>query len=292
MTEIVDSRALRRHIEKCVGDLPAMPNVVARVVALTDDPASTAAELQEVVATDQALTAKVIRVVNSAYYGLNPGVTSIRHAVQILGMRHLRNLTLSLAAMSLVKARAPHMVEHQNDFWRHSLGVGVAAAAIAERAKQRRDVVDDVLTGGLLHDLGRLFLLGYFFELFRRTMERSLGDGVPICTAEQGLMGIDHAEIGMLMARHWDFPEVLVTMIQHHHGPVPTNEYYPHVASVHLADCLMLRLDEGRFATDTPPDPSAVSWADLTAEAGDALIEEVRLKMARAEEMLGLNSVA
>lgn len=269
-----------------------MPEVVTRVVELTDNPESAAAELQQVVSNDQALVGKILRVVNSAYYGTPSTVTSINHAVMILGMRQLRNLVLSLAAMSLVKARAPYMMEYQRAFWRHSLGVGSAAVSIARKRKVESKIVDDLFTGGLLHDVGRLFLLGYFYPSFVRATEISVIDGVPLWKVEQGLLGMNHTEIGGMLAEKWNFPPALSAMIRHHHGPLPEDDLFVPVACVHLGDYVMGRIEEKPEYMMESPDDRAMAWADFGEPEVEEIIASVRENIKDAEELLGMMPAA
>ena len=118
----VDKSALRKYIERSLQDLPPLPPVVAKILELTERPDSTASELDRLISSDPAMTAKILRVVNSAYYGLSNQVGTTTHAIVILGFRQIQNLVLSMAAMSLVKSRSPHMASTQMRFWKHSYG--------------------------------------------------------------------------------------------------------------------------------------------------------------------------
>ena len=282
----IDKEALRLHVNRCVGDLPALPDVVARVLELTDSKTSTAGDLERVISTDQALAGKILRVVNSAFYGSAGKVSTISHAVMVLGVKQLRNLTLSVAAMSLVKARMPHMAEHQKEFWRHSLGTGAGAAAIARRLDLGRDVADEAFTGGLLHDLGRLFLLGYFFSFFSETMMLSAQKGIPTREAEQELLGIDHAEIGVMLGNHWHFPPPLLAVIERHHGPLGDDEHFPLCACVHIGDSLTSNLDAHELAEVSPVLPEALAWSKLTPEAMAEISAEIAEKIRDSEEFV------
>jgi putative nucleotidyltransferase with HDIG domain len=288
MAKIADPEAMRAHIDRTVGDLPALPTVVSRVLTLTDDPNSTAAELQKVVSSDQALCGKIVRVVNSAFYALPAPVASISHAVMILGMRQLRNLTLSLAAMSLVKARGSRMAEHQSRFWHHSFAVGAAARAIAQQKRPGSDVEDDAFTGGLLHDLGRLFLLGYFSDFYEQISNYSSEEHVSILSAERNLIGIDHMEIGSRLASHWNFPPSLSTIIATHHDPALATEHYDLVACVHVADHLVTVMGGPEADGSSEIDRSAAVWASLTPKDIEALRRATDEAVQFAEELMGL----
>ncbi|GMV37364.1 MAG: hypothetical protein AMXMBFR61_18720 [Fimbriimonadales bacterium] len=276
----VDKEALRLHVNRCVGDLPALPDVVARVLELTDSKTSTAGDLERVISTDQALAGKILRVVNSAFYGAAGKVSTISHAVMVLGVKQLRNLTLSVAAMSLVKARMPHMAEHQMEFWRHSLGTGAGAAAVARKLDLGRDVADEAFTGGLLHDLGRLFLLGYFFTFFSETALLAAQEDITVDEAERELLGLDHAEIGVMLGNHWHFPEPLLAIIERHHGPLGDDEYFPLCACVHIGDNLASTTVSYELSERSRILPEALEWAKLTpedlAEVSDQILEKVR----------------
>lgn len=288
MKELLDHEALKSHIEKSVGDLPALPEVVTKVVGLTDDPNSTANELQAVVSNDQALVSKILRVVNSAYYGTPSTVTSINHAVMILGMRQLRNLVLSLAAMSLVKARAPHMQEHQKAFWAHSFGVGSAAVTVAKRKRVDARTIDDLFTGGLLHDIGRLFLLGYFYDQFAECVRVASERQTGVWHVEKDLIGLTHQEIGAMLGEKWNFPPVLTDIIRHHHGPVPSGDCFVHIACVHLGDYYLGKMEGRPEMGSLPISQEVAEWAGFSDEITEEIIVEVREKVHETEELLGM----
>src|SRR5438477_9307188 len=127
----VDKSALRKYIERSLQDLPPLPPVVAKILELTERPDSTASELDRLISSDPAMTAKILRVVNSAYYGLSNQVGTTTHAIVILGFRQIQNLVLSMAAMSLVKSRSPNMSYTKMRSWKHSYGAAAATTRLA-----------------------------------------------------------------------------------------------------------------------------------------------------------------
>ncbi len=292
MTPPVDHEAFRRHVERSVNDLPAMPTVVSKVIEIADSLDGSAQDVQKIIATDQALTGKVLRVVNSAYYGAAGQISSITQGVMVLGMRQLRNLTLSLAAMSLVKSRAAHMVEHQAAFWRHSFAVGSASMMVGKQARLPQSRLDDVFTGGLLHDLGRLFLLSFFYDLFFATLQMAEERGCTTEQAEKALLGLDHTEIGAMLAAHWKFPEGLLQIIRYHHGPMPQGDYFASVACVHLAEALTDEASEGKAFAEIAILDEVRSWAKLTEDEFTFIQVTVSQQISEAEDMIGLMHAA
>ena len=200
-------------------ELPPLPAVAARVLALADDERASALDLAQVIATDQALTAKLIRISNSAFYGFARRISSVREAVVVLGFRQVRQVALSTSLMNAF--RLPPSVSDAFDidlFWGHSVVVAVAAEAIAKRTRAGRP--EDAFTAGILHDVGRLVLCLLEPDEFREAVTLARDLRQPLDETERLVLGLSHAAVGRALAERWKFPAHLVDAIELHSEPL------------------------------------------------------------------------
>lgn len=292
MTLSVDNRFLRKTIEKALKDLPALPAVVTRVLQETEQPNASAAQVEKLICTDQALTMKVLRVVNSAYYGLSGQVTSLSQAVVILGMQQIRNLVLSVGAVSTMQVRTPRQHETLKQFWLHSFGSAAATQIIAKRKGLPSKDAETAFIGGLLHDIGRLFLFCNFTEIYDDLLLYAEQRAIPVEEAEVTFLGLSHSQVGEEMAKTWRLPSVLGNLIGQHEGPF-TEEDGAMVKAVHLGDYLTKHIycppEAMRLAK---VDPNAMSWLGATAQEFEELRVATEEKVAEASMLFGLLSAA
>ena len=195
-------------------DLPPLPSVVLELVESLGHEELSATQYAAKISRDQALAAKILRLANSSFYGRGRQVRSMAEAITLLGLRTVRG---AVTTAGLACSFRSHPGFDQISFWRHSLGSALCAQALA--AEMRRDDADVAFTVGLLHDIGRLALANAFapayaeVEQWRHDRDCNIGD------AEYAVLGIDHAEIGGLIARQWNFAPAIVDAISQHHVP-------------------------------------------------------------------------
>ena len=191
-------------------DMRPLGAIATRVLELTEGDRFSAHELATVIASDQALSAKMLRLSNSAYYGFPRRISTVRDAVVLLGFRAVRSATL---ASCVIDALPPGQVLDYERFWHFSVSVGMLAELLgrAERIHQ-----DEAFTAGVLHNVGRLALdqrLPQVLQLAVRLAER---DGVPLRDAEAQLLGFTDADLGGALALHWNFPQPLAESVARH----------------------------------------------------------------------------
>jgi len=196
--------------------LPTLPTIIHRLLKLIESPTSTATELSEVISKDQALTARVLKVVNSSFYALRCEVVKVSHAIALLGFVAIKNLALGLGVIDMF-GRGNKEGELDSDaFWEHSLCCATCARLIAERVHYVP--AEEAFVAGLLHDLGKLVM----HEHFRRDLDSAIRvareDMIPLPQAERFFFKIDHAAIGAALAEHWHLPSTLGAAIGGHHA--------------------------------------------------------------------------
>lgn len=245
------SKTLPPALQKAVsgvGEINSLPDVTARIVAVVEDERSTARQVQAVVESDPALAAKLLKVVNSAFYGLPSQVASLERAILMLGLSVVKNLALASAMGQLLKP-GPICGEFQTgDLWRHCVAVGVAARMLAVTAKSTQP--DEAFVAGLVHDIGLIIAQQLFPNQVRSVSEQCLREPQNFCAAEETELGADHQAFGGLLATKWKFPPALRNAIAYHHEPSSLQPEYQKLTSlVYLADTLCCRHQFGFWLT-------------------------------------------
>jgi len=207
---------LERIVER-VQKLPTLPAVANRITNLLNDPTCTATKISEVITTDQSLTARILRLVNSAFYSLCAEVGNVRHAVALLGFRTISQMVISIAVFDVFKEKYGTEFD-RNGFWKHSIGCAVISKIIAQRSRYPKE--DDCFTGGLLHDIGKVVLDQYLHDEMVMVLKAVREKGLSFVDAEQEVLGLNHADIGGQVMKKWNIPLPILAAVQHHHQPV------------------------------------------------------------------------
>jgi putative nucleotidyltransferase with HDIG domain len=212
----VSNSALTRLVSR-IQNLPSLPVVVHRLIEVCKDPNATMMMVEKVIAKDQSLTAKVLKLVNSAFFALSSRVSTIHHAAVILGMDALRNMALAVCTYDSLAGAHASPYFSRRAFWKHAAAVGILAKHLAVAAKYSKP--DEAFVAGLLHDIGKVILDRYFDAEFGRALGLAHTKELPLAQCELEVLGFDHALAGAELARNWNFPPQLVAAIEHHHEP-------------------------------------------------------------------------
>lgn len=223
MIGVMDAASLIESID----ELPPLPAVAARVMAMVEDDTTSASDLAQVLATDQALTAKLIRLSNSAYYGFARQVTTVREAVTLLGFRQVREVAIATSLMNAFKRPVPDPVPDTDGFdldlfWGHSVAVAVAAEVVAKKTRSARP--QDAFTAGILHDIGRLVLRMVRPREFAEAVALARAGAMSLGEAEAETIGLSHQEVGRALGAKWKFPSPLLDAVRLHHDATLTPE--------------------------------------------------------------------
>jgi putative nucleotidyltransferase with HDIG domain len=219
---------------RTIRDLPTMPVVLMRLNRVLQDDAASIEKVGHLIETDQAMSSKILKLVNSAFFGFPSRVSNISHALMILGFNTVRNAAISVSLIDAMRIK-PHVdAFDMKEFLRHTIAVAVAGRHLARKLRMREP--DDAFTAGLLHDIGKLILIQFLPDLFDVVWKRVREDGITFFEAEQKELPLTHADIGAQLARLWQFPDGLVSAIAFHHNlPCPA-EISPTIVAVSLAD--------------------------------------------------------
>lgn len=271
MTEKPRASELKRIVES-VQDLPTLPPVVTRLLSLVHSPDSSARDVEAVLSRDQSLTMKVMRLVNSPFYGYG-NIKSVQQAVVILGFESIRSIALSASVFESFPGKGDDDFDRL-EFWRHALAVGTAARILAKIRRWKE--IEEAFAAGIVHDIGKVVLDEHLPELWRRVLAHARAKKCLVFQAEREVVGFSHAQIGRWLATKWRLPPRHVAAIFYHHQPAFARDATELVAIVHIADILARRLGLGNGGDDLVPplDPEGFKRSGL---------EETDLKHAEAE---------
>lgn len=229
-----------------ISSLPTVPIMANRLVLLLNDPDARPDDVSRVIQYDPALTANVLKAANSSYLGFTQPVTSLTEATVRLGTNWVFQIAVSSLIYSNLKRPAPGYGMSAEETWRHSMAVGIMAEAL--RDQLRLTGVATIFTSALLHDIGKIPLGEFVRDSFPALQELVTTGDASFEEAEQAILGVDHAEIGAMIAEHWRFPEAIADCIRWHHDPEKAPVITPALDLVHAADamCIMEGLGLGR----------------------------------------------
>lgn len=269
-----DRREEILEIIRGTNTLPTLPGVVARLQLLSENRRSTIQEMAQLVSSDQILSARVLRLVNSPSYGFYR-VSTISNALILLGVNVIKSLAVSSSIFEMMEKTGVGL-------WEHSLGAGVAASVIARRLKLPE--VEEISTAALLHDIGKAIIKEKCPRDYIRITDLMARDGVGMRDAERRVLGIDHAEVGEILVRNWNLPDKLSEPVACHHDVARAQAHQMKAAVVHLADVLVKASGFGFSGDDYVPRIQAAAWERLgmTEEDLAAIVEEVEDKLVEA----------
>lgn len=253
MSELTFERVVQQ-----VRQLPSLSAVLHEILLSFDNEDIESAALVNKISCDQGLAARVLRVANSAFYGLSSHVTSIDDAVVVLGFHCVRSLAVAAGIIEqfpLADGKSFSRLE----FWHHATGVGVCARVIAMRVGLNAETA---FTAGLLHDVGRLALDVYFHDEFEQVLTYCAKQDGEMLEAEWETLGMTHASIGFEMAKQWKFPLPIQLAIRDHHHP-DSGQHALLTDTVHCANVLCHALEIGNSGYDMVPPLSAGAWERL-----------------------------
>jgi putative nucleotidyltransferase with HDIG domain len=198
-----------------IDEISTLPAVALRLMEVAGDPGSSAADLKDVLESDTALCARLLRCVNSSAYALRTKITNLQQAIAYLGSKQIRNLAMTASVSELFKTDADVNSYTRAGLWKHLVAVGICARLIARRGRMAN--FEDMFLAGLLHDIGIVLLDQHAHDQFSQVMA-SLKSENTLPQIEQEYLGFDHAQLGEEVARNWGFPDAATAAIRHHHN--------------------------------------------------------------------------
>ncbi len=265
-----------------IKNLPTLPGVATTVIELSNDPDVSQRTLADTVERDPAIATRLLKLVNSPYFGIRGTVVSIHQALVFLGVSNLRNLVLSTCVMDLFSKDGEVGSFSRSELWLHSLATAITARELARQTRTGDPEV--AFTAGLIHDVGKVVIDRYFHEDFTRIVELMDTHHTAMVDAEIAVIGMDHAEVGYFLAQHWSLPMVLQEAVGYHHSPRRASEHQKLAALIGYADHIVRELKQGNGGGQSPVLDEEFTTAlplpegmldNFCTEHGDKLIEHI-----------------
>ncbi|WP_237671771.1 HDOD domain-containing protein [Syntrophus gentianae] len=264
---------LRQKVER-IEMLPTIPDVIKRLSVIVGNPKISLSEISSFISSDPALTSRILKMVNSAIFGFPGRISSVTHAVTLLGFNVIKGLLMGVTVLDLMQTAMVGLREH-------SVGCAIAARTIAEMKGMKN--TEDASVGGLLHDLGKVILLLQFPQDYKLVLEATDQKGMLIFNAEKAHFSETHAAVGLWLAEKWKFPKNLTDVIAYHHKPQLAKNAPVDTAIVHLADILVRTMGFGYAGDAFVPAVSPASFEQLNLSE-----EEIREVLRNIESMRGM----
>ena len=243
--------------------LAPLSSLAKNILDISRDPRSSARDLAEEIKKDQSLTAKILQIVNSAFYGFHREIGNVDHAIVVMGFDEVIGIALAASLLQFYE-NGRNFLFDRDKFWLHSLGAAYIARALSRFTNSV--IAKDAFVVGLLHDFGKVAMRQHFRDLFYKIIAEAARRKQPLHHVSLELADIEHGEIGALVAESWDLPEPLVKAIKHHHTPHMVRREDREVHLAHLANIFCHIYQIGRSGNTVPDDPSPLSLMALGLE--------------------------
>jgi putative nucleotidyltransferase with HDIG domain len=271
---------------KDIRDLPTLPAVFVRIIKALRNPNASVKDIAGVVEADQAITMKILRLINSSFYGLSRSVDSVHQAIVLLGANTLKNVVISA---SVFKALGSQGTDHSFDreaFWQHSIGCGMIARFLGNRTGHGRE--EEGFIAGIIHDIGKVVLDQYFHDNLTQVVKEVATRKISFYQAETETLGISHAEIGAYLAETWSLPQKLVEVIASHHQLGSPANHGPLVALVCISDMVARQYGVGSGGDPLVPQFDQGVWNKIGLKPGDLTgwDKEIRTEIEKGKELL------
>ena len=239
------------------------PLVYEHLVRVINDPRSGPADIGQVISDDPGLTARLLKIVNSAFFAFPRRIETVTQAVTVVGTSQIRELAFATSVISMFDDVPGDLVDMKS-FWHHSIACGVTARVIA--AHRREANVEQFFVAGLLHDIGRLIIFAGAGREAREAIERARESEMPLHVAEREILGCDHAQVGGALMERWNISGAHREAVAYHHAPRLASRFPVEAAAVHVADIVAHALEWGRSGETRVPPFEPKAWETLGVE--------------------------
>jgi HD-like signal output (HDOD) protein len=272
----MDQEKARQLIINKIKNLPTLPDIVNKVITLVQDENTSARDLCELISYDHAISLRLLRVANSAYYGFLKEVATVQHAIVILGFDEVKRLSLGIAMFNFMKKTSGATSLIMNEFWSHSVGCSLAATIICKRVGVEFSTTS---TASLFHDIGKLVLDNLFSREYKIVLEKADAEQISTIDAEKEILGFGHTDVGLWLCSNWKFPPLLTLPVVYHHKVDEVDqENILQVSIVHLADILCKKANIGNSGNNTIPyfQEAAKESLRIKEEEMDSIVNELQ----------------
>jgi HD-like signal output (HDOD) protein len=274
-----------RDLVKAAGSISSLPMIFSRINDAVNNPRSSIADIGRIISEDPGLTARLLRIVNSAFYSFPSKIDTISRAVTIVGTQQLRDLALATSVMKVFKG-IPEDLMNMEAFWRHSIGCGITARVLASHRREAN--LERYFVTGMLHDIGRLLLFMNLPKQARAALVRCQGSGELLYQVEYEEIGFDHATVGSALLQAWNLPASLEEVVAFHHAPQKALRYPIEAAIVHVADIIAHVMGLGSSGERFVPQFNPEAWERIGVPVSllPATLEQVERQFHDATRMI------
>lgn len=266
---------LTEKIMTGVNNLPTLPTVYSSLTEAIENPKTSSDKLANIISNDQVSVFKILKLVNSPFYGFRGKIDTISQAILHLGFNEVKNTVFALSVINFFSKDKILLNFRPVDFWAHSIAVGIVTRMIGAEIGEKN--LENYFLAGIIHDIGKLIFLEYAHDEYIKVLELVESKRSFIKDAETEIMGIDHSRAGQLLASKWKLPQSIQNSILHHHGGIAGNEVDPLVASVHIGDIVSRMLELGYPGDNLVPEPNHKVWEILNISKG--FFQQVRKRL-------------
>lgn len=286
----VDNEKKIKLVVGKIHNLPTPPIVFTQITRVINNPDTSAYEIASIISEDPALTAKVLKLTNSSFYGIPRTITNVKQAIVILGLEAIKSLVISASVFEIFSKNSKLDIDYLERFWRHSLSVALMAKIICRKNKMPSlQEAELAFSAGLLHDIGKLIIISHLpqeHEEIARMIENHRG--YPEYHAENEILGFTHADIGSYLTARWNLPELICNAILGHHDNDALLKEKS-MALIHVANYLahQIEIEDGRSSENMSPFHEVV-WdiLQIDADSGCELMEVLRDEYTKAETFM------
>lgn len=265
-------RAEFKKVLREIKNLPTLPGIVAKLGKMAENPDTTTEQMGKVISKDHILASKLLKLVNSAFYGFPQRISSLNSAIILLGFNVIKSLIISASIFEVMEAQ-------DVELWEHSLGCAVVCNVLARHLGVKDP--EEISTAGLIHDIGKVAIKMELPREYEMITVLSLEKKISRLEAEREILGLDHAEVGSWLAKSWNLPNKLIEPIACHHEPQLAKEEQQASAIVHFANILIRGLGYGHAGDIWVPPLNNKAWKLLALAPADIdpLLQEIEEKL-------------
>ena len=244
--------------------LPSLPTIFHQINEAINDPKCSATHIANIISKDQSLSARLLQLVNSAFYNFPSKIDTISRAVAIIGTKQLSTLSLGTCALAVFKDVPSDLIDMKT-FWKHSVACGIIARILA--SYKNNTLTEVFFVGGLLHDIGRLIIFMSIPEISKEALLKAKETGCMLSQAENDLIGFDHSKMGGILLKEWKLPVSLENIVRFHHIKTES-QIQLDTAVAHIADIMANALEIGNSGEHNVPPLVPKAWAEIGLSAG------------------------
>jgi HD-like signal output (HDOD) protein len=282
-----DAQALISGAIDSISHIATLPEITFKIIEMVENPRSTAQDLCKLISSDPALAARILKVVNSSFYGMSGQIASINHAVVLLGLNVVKNIVIAASLTKLFHGGRGSPYFSGKDLWTHSIAVGVFSRLMVTRL--RNALPEEALLAGLIHDIGIVVELQEFHKALFEIAQRATRESVRHIDLETQIIGVDHQALGAGLTARWRFPHCFQYVTGYHHNPMALGpECRALTMVIHVADHICVREGLGYCLTckEEPLDPGVLAELNLRMETLNEWAKALPEALRETETML------